>query len=64
MVFEKVAANGGVLTMTATVPTAKPKTAQTVFFWFSIIVLGFMLWKVLTMTPRHPIPGQYQSHSG
>jgi len=57
LVFGKDAAKGGFLTMTT--PTAKPKIARTVFLWFSIIFLGFMLWRLLTMPPNplinHPV---------
>jgi len=57
LVFGKDAAQGGFLTMTTL--TAKPKIARTVFFWFSIIFLGFMLWRLLAMPPNplinHPV---------
>jgi hypothetical protein len=57
LVFGKDAAKGGFLTMTA--PTAKPRIARAVFFWFSIIFLGFMLWRLLAMPPNplinHPV---------
>src|SRR5258705_2119270 len=57
LVFGKDAAKGGFLTMTT--PTAKPKIARTGFLWLSIIFLGFMLWRLLTMSPNplinHPV---------
>jgi hypothetical protein len=54
MGFGKAAAKGEVLTMTTSANAAK-----TLVFWFSVVFLGYMLWRLLAMPPNpwinHPI---------